>query len=637
MARLWNHLLHALLLQVIPLFGVIFCGCNHSPQPDAESVTKPVLSVAQTTAVRQAIPQPAPRADFVTSAACRKCHQEEHSSWHTTYHRTMTQVASPDTIQAAFDGTTLYSYNQPFTFEREGDTFYVRMIDPAWQVEMLDAGKDPWQFQDGPLSRQPVEMVTGSHNVQYYWVEGHQEQQPIRIPVAYLIRDQRLIPVQDAFLTPPEREHNPPTYYWDHRFGIWNRLCSMCHSVGAKPGMDMVTKSLHTEVAEFGISCESCHGPGKAHVEFHESHPDGYRTESVAEGIKLFSPHDADTDVSSQMCGRCHNIADTKNLVEYAMHGMQFQPGDDLDDWFTTLHFDASQKDEAWSKKTYWPDGTQRVSSCEFVGTSASTCYQEGKLSCLSCHTMHEGDPKDMLTTAMRGNEACLQCHEQFRDDVAAHTHHPADSAASLCYNCHMPRSAYGFLAAQHTHRIDSPRVEASAQNKPNACNLCHLDQTLAWTAEHLTTWYGQDPVELSEDDRTLAAGPIWLLRGDAVQRAVTAWHAGWSVAQETCGVDWQAPLLAQQLDDRYSAVRYVAQDAIKRLPGFDGLTYDFIAPSEERKLAEKWVVDRWLEQGNAPPAESPQLLIHQDGTLMVDEIRRLLTEQDQAPLQLFE
>src|SRR5262245_48411079 len=32
------------------------------------------------------------RSGFVSSDACRSCHPEQYSSWHRTYHRTMTQV-----------------------------------------------------------------------------------------------------------------------------------------------------------------------------------------------------------------------------------------------------------------------------------------------------------------------------------------------------------------------------------------------------------------------------------------------------------------------------------------------------------------------------------------------------------------
>jgi hypothetical protein len=43
---------------------------------------------------------------FVGSDACRACHPGAHASWHDTYHRTMTQVTSPESVTGDFDGVT---------------------------------------------------------------------------------------------------------------------------------------------------------------------------------------------------------------------------------------------------------------------------------------------------------------------------------------------------------------------------------------------------------------------------------------------------------------------------------------------------------------------------------------------------
>src|SRR3954471_7976548 len=40
----------------------------------------------------------APQADYVTSNACRACHPGNYASWHASFHRTMTQVATPATL-----------------------------------------------------------------------------------------------------------------------------------------------------------------------------------------------------------------------------------------------------------------------------------------------------------------------------------------------------------------------------------------------------------------------------------------------------------------------------------------------------------------------------------------------------------
>ena len=44
---------------------------------------------------------------FAGSNSCRACHAAEYDSWHASFHRTMTQVASPESVVAPFDGRTL--------------------------------------------------------------------------------------------------------------------------------------------------------------------------------------------------------------------------------------------------------------------------------------------------------------------------------------------------------------------------------------------------------------------------------------------------------------------------------------------------------------------------------------------------
>ena len=102
-----------------------------------------------------------------------------------------------------------------------------------------------------------------------------------------------------------------------------------------------------------------------------------------------------------------------------------------------------------------------------------------------------------------------------------------------------MPHTRYGLLKASRSHAIDSPSVASSVESgRPNACNACHLDRTLAWTARKLTEWYGAPPVELNREQKTISATLLRLLKGDAGQRAITAWSMGWEAAHQASGKD---------------------------------------------------------------------------------------------------
>src|SRR5262249_30580426 len=151
--------------------------------------------------------------------------------------------------------------------------------------------------------------------------------------------------------------------------------------------------------------------------------------------------------------------------------------------------------------------------------------------------------------------------------------------------NCHMPHTAYGLLKAVRGHEIHSPRVQTAGpgSSRPNACNLCHLDRPLGWSADYLARWYGQPPPPLSDDDRRIAAGVRWAVAGAAGVRALVAWSMGWAPAHEATGSDWLVPYLVDLMDDRYDAVRMIASRSLARIPGFERAGFDPLASPEQR------------------------------------------------------
>jgi len=264
-----------------------------------------------------------------------------------------------------------------------------------------------------------------------------------------------------------------------------------------------------------------------------------------------------------------------------------------------------------------------------------SPCFEHDiesrKMSCLSCHSMHHSDPNDQLADRMNGNHACLQCHDSYAANLEKHTHHPPDSQGSLCYNCHMPHTSYALLKAIRSHRVESPNVRNSTEfGKPNGCNLCHLDKALEWTSNYLSSWYGVEPAELSPEERRTAASLLWLLKGDAAQRAVTAWSYGWKPAHEASGKQWQAAFLSSLLEDPYAAVRFIAFDSLRRLPGFKEVKYDFIASATIIKQQAQSVLLQWNAiRDKRLPDDTSSILMDSSGSLKVEEISRLLQQRD--------
>jgi predicted CXXCH cytochrome family protein len=232
----------------------------------------------------------------------------------------------------------------------------------------------------------------------------------------------------------------------------------------------------------------------------------------------------------------------------------------------------------------FWADGSPRLTAYEYQGMTRSKCFTAGKLgariTCISCHSMHGGDPRGQLTHEKRTNAACTQCHEQFTTpaQLASHSKHGAGSAGSLCYNCHMPRIIYGVMSAHPTHHITIPRPDETVRfDKPNACNQCHFDWSVNRAiAETKRLWPKTFAESASGDGRfDEPEGRRALFAGDAVMRALAA-------AAMMPANDVTAPWLLEAMQDRYPIVRYfAANDLAAWNPALP--KPDYLAPAAAR------------------------------------------------------
>jgi predicted CXXCH cytochrome family protein len=587
----------------------------------------------------QALPHAGRPDGYVSSDRCEACHPSQYQSWHRSFHRTMTQVASPESVRGRFDSANLEFGGKSFHLERRGNEFWAELDDPEWSIGSRANFSVENQASPIPRVTRRIGMLTGSHHMQVYWLPGRAGNLQSVFPFAYLLVDQRWVPLKDTFLKDPALPQNQ---------NFWNLDCLKCHSTGGQPRPDPLTRALDTRVTELGIACEACHGPAEAHVIANKNPLRRYRAHWSGKGDPtIVNPARLPSKLASQVCGQCHGIKWIPDPQDFAQNGFRYRPGQDLNKT-TPIVQPTRLADQPWLaeplkrqphflSERYWPDGGVRVSGRDYNGLIESPCYQRGDLSCLSCHSMHQSDPNNQLATGMESNEACLQCHTKFRARVAEHTHHPATSSGSLCYNCHMPYTTYGLLKAIRSHQIESPSVRTSVRTgRPNGCNLCHLDRSLGWTDQHLTAWFGSKPALLSPDQQTVSAAVLWALRGDAGQRALVAWHLGWTPARQASGEKWLAPYLAHLLADPYSAVRYIAGHSLRTLPGFENLAYDYIGSVDDWLKAQESVLQRWRQTG-ASDRKSSEILIDAQGEVQRDRFARLAGQRDNRSMDLQE
>ena len=543
---------------------------------------------------------------------------------------------SPETVQATFDGQTHEFQGERFTMHQSGEEYWT-------SIESIDAALASPNGRDPQALHMRLGMVTGSHHMQVFWLPGMMGNLQIGFPFAWLIDDRRWAPRNSLFIRDPHTVISKEN---------WNMNCIRCHTTGGQPRPLEAEQRFESRVADLGISCEACHGPAKRHVDRQQrlaKLPESeYQQALNTEPLAIVQPADLDHIRSSQVCGSCHGMKWFDKSVKWTAHGFRYRPGDDLEQ--TTPIIRPTQLDkQPWLKEVlqknpdilndfFWPDGHIRVTGREYNGLLESACYQRGKMSCISCHSMHKSDPDDQLARGMRGNQACLQCHDEMAGNITAHTQHAADSVGSNCTNCHMPHTSYGLLKAIRGHTIETPNVATTLETgRPNACNLCHLDKTLDWTAGQLAKRSGEVQPTVPKEHRTTAASVIWLLKGDAGQRALAAWHMGWKPALEASGSGWQSPLLAELLADPYSAVRYMAHKALTRQPGFEGFEYDFVADETSRLARRVAALTKWTPSTGNTPTNPNTLLLDTDGQQLTNKVRQLIETRDNRPMRLRE
>ena len=535
--------------------------------------------------------------EFAGSTACRRCHEDHDRSWHRTFHRTMTQEVSARNAGAVlgdFSGAILRYGDVQARMDRDaGGAFRMTFTSVA------EAGRVPITAI--------VSRAVGSRRYQQYLTRiGDAE---YRLPVAFHVEEQRWFHMNGAFLFPdPAAADNrpgpssPPLVASEGTLAAlvdglgrlggapyarhvtrWNDNCVFCHNVAPNPGRDPATGRFRTEVAEMGIACEACHGPGAEHARANRDPLRRYALHLGGRGDPtIVNPSRLTPARSADLCGRCHGQRITDDIGRFLDHGDPFVPGDDLALWSAPLWQDTPLgADRAPFAARFWTDGTARLTAYEYQGLLQSRCAQRGTLTCISCHGMHDGAPRGQLRPSALGDGACTGCHRELAAATAQarHSRHDAGGAGARCVACHMPRIVYGVLDIHLSHRIEVPDpAHAAAAGRPDACTACHADETASWAAAAVRRLWGREARDESarpeaddvgDADAAGPGGPLArILAGDPIERAVAADALGRARAPADAHARAvRAGLLLQVMAaDEYPAVRHLAGRALGRL-----------------------------------------------------------------------
>jgi hypothetical protein len=304
---------------------------------------------------------------YVTSNACRACHPGNYGSWHTSFHRTMTQVATLETLIPKAPSTELEFAGRQYRLERTLNKVFV-------------SSRSLGERDYGPARE--VVLLTGSHNLQILWTETGQSRTLEQFPFAYIIAEKMWSPVSQTFLMPPETKEV-------YSIGSWNGACMDCH---VTQGLSKFVEGNRwdSSVGEFGIACEACHREGETHIAANRNplhrwqlHLTNKVDPTIANASRMKGPE------SALACGQCHSVwafTGMESKIEFNRQGTSFRPGNsDLGQRFVVQPNEKITLPEGihppnrtgFFTNRFWGDGMIRVTGREFNGVGVA-CFKGG-------------------------------------------------------------------------------------------------------------------------------------------------------------------------------------------------------------------------------------------------------------------
>src|SRR5262245_32990524 len=281
-------------------------------------------AAAKAVAVPRGAPSSTHGGSTVTSGACRSCHPSEYASWHRSFHRTMTRLATPATVAGSFEGTRVETEGRTVELSRRGDELWAKLPDPDEVARLTRAGV-PEPSRGARLVSRRVVLATGSHHHEVYWVSGGAENELRLVPVTYVIAEKRFIPRRDAFLQPPDAAPHAVR---------WNSNCIQCHTTLGRPGHDERAGRFASEAVELGIACEACHGAGAAHIQKQQNPLERFDAHwSMTSDVSIVNPARLEHDRASEICGQCHSYFVPNDENRWWKDGFvtAYRPGESLD------------------------------------------------------------------------------------------------------------------------------------------------------------------------------------------------------------------------------------------------------------------------------------------------------------------
>ena len=219
-------------LTLIPVAILLICGALYAARDWYVAVPADAVS----------------RATYVGRATCAECHESETRQWQGSHHDHAMEVATEQSVLGDFDDSSFSRMGVTTRFFRTGDQFFVNTEGP-----------------DGKHHDYKIAYTFGVDPLQQYMIQFDDG----RVQVLRIAWDTKR---EQWFYVPPpdvldERIEPGDPMHWTGISQNWNTTCAECHSTNLQKNYDLAQDQYHTTFSEINVSCETCHGPGSAHVE----------------------------------------------------------------------------------------------------------------------------------------------------------------------------------------------------------------------------------------------------------------------------------------------------------------------------------------------------------------------------------
>lgn len=549
--------------------------------------------------------------DYVGPESCRKCHKKQYEGWSTHSHRWMNARIEDARVVGDFDNRKMAYLGGEVTFYQDDDTYCMRLergevtrdyeitqtIGSRFFQYYVGKQKTGPETEDHPLYREDHVLPLG------YWISREEW-----VPVVHVHGEQAEDTRHDPFLARDDWPRSDFAAYAGEAMDLYRSQCNFCHTTFSVGDMlvrhqQLLARHLPTRL-DFSL-------PEYVQASRPELWPEGRDPQELTDGdfaaiLKEFRNFDArehavTLGVSCEAChlGCSEHARGESKKPQFFPHAPEAVIRSESPEY----DLGRTQKNVNWAcgrchagDRPQLAAGMSTWNSTEYTDAMRGACYSQ--LTCIKCHNPHQTLGQGWSKTAIEDDAICLSCHQEFEPQSArvAHTRHSMDGEGSRCMNCHMPRLNEGLQEVVRTHMIFSPtNSDMIESDQPNACNLCHVDQSMQWTLGYLEEWHGKSYPQAASQTETstndVPATLIWLSSSNEAVRLIAADCL--SRAEAT----WALPELIDALDDPYLLNRQFARIGLERMLGvrLSEFDYHFYQMPSERESSLKQLRQRFL------------------------------------------